>query len=1098
MWRDSRRMADMPAMRVDCELYIGVEEGGQLRFGHRTHLGRGDLAVLEQHQCRNATNPIFRRDGTVLVDIDFHDVQAALVFAGDFVQDRRNHAAGAAPFSPVVDEHWGRGFEDVLVEGGVGGVFDEIAHMNSRLEGASMNGQAQPLEGSIEGLAQVNLLYLTPNSHFWQGAAHRIAAWLRQISISAADLTILFPQAIHQPLFRQAWLEQASGPAVLPQLFTMPQLLALLEMQKAQPPRHAGLQALELALRLQGDAYLPLAYQGEAQLPSRLVLAQDVLRLREHLAQADSDQATWAESGSGHGSEDGAWLLQLARQGETSTWRDQAKALDAWCASKRGGALVFVLAEPPDARQQWLLGVAQRHRVPVLLLQVAYRRGFGLALAQASACSATPREAAPADPSRQSGASMATGLAGTTPQRFPVRAARLFAARVQWCAGETLEAQAQSIVGLCLRRRDSDPDARIAIIALDRRLTRRVNALLSRLGMPVRDEAGWRLSTTRAAASLQTVLDAWPENPDSDAVLDLLKQAGVAEAAGLGAGDLIGIETEVRAARLIDTGAWRAWARQQPPAVSNRHSMALDHVTRALLGLRQMRGRQSVASWSQGLRSALEQLGIYRAWEADAAGQQLLALLAAQDDAQPLARAVRVDVKTYQAWLRQTVEAAVFRPTPVEVGVDDEGGTPIHVLALHDALLRPWDLCVLAGADADNFPAVADAPGRLGDQVCAQIGLPVRAQRRELAIQTAVVLALGSKQLAVFEAPSRPDHPGPSPLLQLWRWALGDHLAEPQVVDTGRWSAARAEAEFHQLAPHAAPCAPADIPARWSPSAYADLRACPYRFFARRVLRLGEDDDLMPDYSKRDFGNTLHRILERFHREDPGESPQDHREQLDRIAAADWEGAGALAEPFAAVWPAVRDNYVDWLQSWRAQGWKTLGEEQAMARVIDQTDADTSLHLEGRIDRIDRRGVERFALDYKTGNPQALKSRMQRLGEDTQLLCYALLLGADAPQDASGDGTAQIGAGYLVVSERRDPEHTDPAVELMWPPDDLRAQATLLAEQMRQDWRALRTGHAMPALGEPPVCDHCEARGLCRRDHRPAEDALALAQKENP
>jgi ATP-dependent helicase/nuclease subunit B len=192
----------------------------------------------------------------------------------------------------------------------------------------------------------------------------------------------------------------------------------------------------------------------------------------------------------------------------------------------------------------------------------------------------------------------------------------------------------------------------------------------------------------------------------------------------------------------------------------------------------------------------------------------------------------------------------------------------------------------------------------------------------------------------------------------------------------------------------------------------------------------------------------------------------------------------------------VRDNYLDWLQAWRAQGWETQSEEQSLRRVIDrdadpadEADGDT-LRLEGRIDRIDRRGAERYALDYKTGDPQALRLRMRRYAEDTQLLCYALLLGADAP-DANAS-PASVAAGYLVVSERRDPEHTDTATELSWAPDDLREQSAQLLAQMRRDWRALRTGQAMPALGEPPLCDHCEARGLCRRDHRPSPRSASV------
>ena len=972
--------------------------------------------------------------------------------------------------------------------------------MNSRLEGAGTGSHAQPLDRSIEGVARVNLRYLTPNSHFWQGAAQGVAAWLREISISGADLSVLLPQAIHQTLFRQAWQRQAPAAGVLPRLLTLPQLLALEAIQKARWPRHVELDALELALRLQGDAYLPQAYRAPTQFAGRLALARDVLRLREHLAQEAEGRQAPVSGEAGRDTEDGAWMLRLAQQGGSAAWPDEADAIQSWCAAQRG-ALALVLAEPPDARQRCLLRAAQRHGLPVLLLQAGFGCAFGLALARASACAGTVDDMPQALHRRGEGRA-AGDWADATPQRFSARAARLFAARVQWGAGGTLEAQAQAIVARVLARRASQPGARIAIIALDRRLTRRVNALFNRLGLPVRDEAGWRLSTTRAAAGLQAVLDTWPEGAGSDAVLDLLKQAGVGAAAGLGAADLAALEAEVRAARLLDVPAWRAWARQQPEPVSRRHVLALDHVQRALHAVRHVTGRQSVSSWSQALRETLDLLGMRRAWQGDAAGRQLLALLASQGDVQPLARTLRIDMKTYADWLRQAIEAAVFRPEPVDEAVGDDRGMPVHVLALRDALLRPWDLCVLAGADAENFPAVADAPGRLGDQACAQLGLPVRSARRRQALRAAVLLVLGSRSLAVFEAPPRPDHPGPSPLLQLWRWALGEPAA--QAPDAEDWrpllgpGQASGSARAHggeSLAPRATPSAPDDIPARWSPSAYADLRACPYRFFARRVLRLGEDEDLLPDYSKRDFGNTLHRILERFHREEPGRDPRDHGDLLDRIAAEDWEAAGALAEPFAAVWPAVRDNYLDWLQGWRALGWQTSGEEQAMARVVEQDDAGAALRLEGRIDRIDRRGRERFALDYKTGNPQALKARMQRPGEDTQLLCYALLLGADAPQEPRDAGAAPIGAGYLVVSERRDPEHTDPATALMWAPEALREQSMLLAEQMRRDWRALRAGHAMPALGEPPVCDHCEARGLCRRDHRPAADAAASAQE---
>jgi ATP-dependent helicase/nuclease subunit B len=43
--------------------------------------------------------------------------------------------------------------------------------------------------------------------------------------------------------------------------------------------------------------------------------------------------------------------------------------------------------------------------------------------------------------------------------------------------------------------------------------------------------------------------------------------------------------------------------------------------------------------------------------------------------------------------------------------------------------------------------------------------------------------------------------------------------------------------------------------------------------------------------------------------------------------------------------------------------------------------------------------------------------------------------------------------------------------------------ASLLVDGLAADLHALRAGAGATALGEGDVCRHCEARGLCRRDH---------------
>ncbi len=61
--------------------------------------------------------------------------------------------------------------------------------------------------------------------------------------------------------------------------------------------------------------------------------------------------------------------------------------------------------------------------------------------------------------------------------------------------------------------------APVALIAEDRMPTRRIRAMLAGRGVAIRDETGWKLSTTRAAATLVSMLRALPWDSPADAVL---------------------------------------------------------------------------------------------------------------------------------------------------------------------------------------------------------------------------------------------------------------------------------------------------------------------------------------------------------------------------------------------------------------------------------------------------------------------------------------------------------------------------------------------------------------------------------------------------
>ena len=62
-----------------------------------------------------------------------------------------------------------------------------------------------------------------------------------------------------------------------------------------------------------------------------------------------------------------------------------------------------------------------------------------------------------------------------------------------------------------------------------------------------------------------------------------------------------------------------------------------------------------------------------------------------------------------------------------------------------------------------------------------------------------------------------------------------------------------------------APAAPALLPRKLSASGYTSLVACPYQFFATRMLGLSGLEELSEQLEKRDYGDWLHQILHLYH-----------------------------------------------------------------------------------------------------------------------------------------------------------------------------------------------------------------------------------------
>ena len=591
----------------------------------------------------------------------------------------------------------------------------------------------------------------------------------------------------------------------------------------------------------------------------------------------------------------------------------------------------------------------------------------------------------------------------------------------------------------------------VALVVTDRALTRRVRAMLAAHDVQIRDETGWKLSTSRSGAHVMGALRACAWNAGTDAVLDWLKNAPA-----LDAGSVTALEAALRRA------PQRAW-RQVPATLDTRGDTALAALLGETEALREtLKGTRTLAQWLATLRELLQRSGQWARLQDDVAGSAVLAALRLDQGKLPAEAPwsrQRLGLADFTRWVDQVLEAQSFKP---EYPAQEQA----VILPLAQMLGRHFGAVVIPGCDEVRLHPSPEPPGPWTAAQRAALGLPTR-EALSAALRASWRDALATPQVDLLWRSS--DEGGepllPSPLVQEIRLARGDgQAADPR--DQRRVPPAPVQ--------RPAPAAPQLGVARLSASAYQDLRHCPYRYFALRQLGLKEMEEIEGELDKRDFGLWLHAVLQRFHGGLDSADPARRRAQLDAAAQAVAQEQ-RLAEdeflPFLAAWPQVREGYLAWLAEHEAEGWRYLeGEREASQPLGDVT-------LFGRLDRVDRAADGTLlVIDYKTEPRDTTSRRIKDPYEDTQLAFYAAL----RPE-------GRLRAAYVNVGER-DGSKT-------YEQTDIVAVRDALVEGIMSDLGRIAQGAGLPALGEGAVCDTCAARGLCRKDFWADEESPAAGSE---
>ena len=619
---------------------------------------------------------------------------------------------------------------------------------------------------------------------------------------------------------------------------------------------------------------------------------------------------------------------------------------------------------------------------------------------------------------------------------------------------DTLEEEAQ-FCAAWVHGRLGAGDRRVAILALDREAARRARALLERAQVLVRDESGWKLSTTSAATSLIAWLELLLSDFDPARALEWLKSPFVfadeegrealrraadahwrsgAAAAGL-AGLRAGLAPRLEGAALGLLARMEARARRAPRSGPMRRALAWLHRSLQVLGMRTALARDPMG------RLVLESLDRLRREFASSG--------------------LRVSLAEVRALLADRFEEEAAHDPGIE--------SPVVMTSLAGSRLRPFDSAILVGADADHLPSPHRSSSILPESVACALGLRGRAEAdREQLLDLALVL--GSVPIVQATWRRRRDgEPVPlSPLLDRLRLAALVGGWEPIVREE-----ARAAKEVGGSA-HAAPAIATSIrvPDRVAVRAVQDLVDCPYRFHASLLLGLGERERPTARPAASEFGTQLHRVLARFHREaPPGEPPA--------WPALARSLVGEVFDPLVRVRPgflplreralASMQEYVRWRAGQSLLGWR-WGEAEA-ACAAPMGGART---LVGRIDLVDRDPEGRArVIDFKTSGRERLRKKAAEPGEDIQLPLYAamldpaaqeaVLLPVRAPTPGSPEPVKPVAAA---------PRGTLPA--------DL---GRSILERTQSQLERIGRGAPLRAQGNEEACKYCALHGLCRREH---------------
>lgn len=634
-----------------------------------------------------------------------------------------------------------------------------------------------------------------------------------------------------------------------------------------------------------------------------------------------------------------------------------------------------------------------------------------------------------------------------------------------------------------------DGKQNIGIVSEDRKLSRRVRALLERANVYIQDMAGWSLSTTSAAAVLERWLECIEEDFDYRPMLDLLKShffnseldhAEQLEAVYRLENDIILHENIAHGIKRYKKQLEYRLHRLQnwPKNTYNNIVQLLDQLdtsSRYLQQLYRSDKKVSLGNYLDALTTSLQQLGIMTSFADDAAGIQILN--AFEDMRNGLQQSTpEMPWSDFRTWLGMTLEQQLFSPQTAP--------SAVRLMSLAQAECQHFDALIIAAADKQQLPGKPETSPFFNQSVRLSLGLPDWQQQREYKLQQFKRLLHASEDILITCKHKENGEPVPlSPwieALQTFHALTHDNSLQntqlQPLLDQNTSVFICDTDSLPGIPQQPAPSLPVEaIPATMSASAHQRLIDCPYKYFAGDGMKLKPPDEIREELQKSDYGERVHKILNAFHRpvknlpgpfidkltDENKDRAVNHLVMISEAVFRQDMEDNTLHRSWLHRWVQHIPAYINW-QIKQQQHWTVSETEKQCEATLN----DIKLTLYGRLDRVDtdaEHNSRHCVIDYKTGS--SARQADVDCGEDVQLASYALL----------AEHTHSV--MYLSLDEGSGSVRTKASLE----GEELRSLTHDIRERLQTVVSMEREGKALPAWGDQKTCSYCDFTGLCRK-----------------